>query len=96
MDPNPSEVFSYLADAINLTRVRVDGAVPVIGFAGGPWTLMAYMIEGGGSKTYEKSKKWLYQVRCCMERIRAYLCVVHGCIPMRTCSASFGWIRRSG
>merc|ERR1711872_908436 len=35
--------------------------VPLIGFTGAPWTLMAYMIEGGGSKTQSKAKKWLYQ-----------------------------------
>ena len=32
----------------------------MIGFSGGPWTLLAYMVEGGGSKTLSKVKKWLY------------------------------------
>lgn len=35
--------------------------VPLIGFTGAPWTLMCYMIEGGGSKTMSKAKKWLYK-----------------------------------
>merc|ERR1711942_105245 len=48
-------------DAITLTRQRLEGKVPLIGFTGAPWTLMAYMIEGGGSKTQSKAKKWLYQ-----------------------------------
>ncbi|KAK9753966.1 Uroporphyrinogen decarboxylase (URO-D) [Popillia japonica] len=52
--------LNYVGEAITLTRKRLNGKVPLIGFAGAPWTLMGYMIEGGGSKTYSKSKKWLY------------------------------------
>jgi len=48
-------------DAITLTRKRLEGRVPLIGFAGAPWTLLSYMIEGGGSKTLAKSKGWLYK-----------------------------------
>lgn len=50
----------YVYEAITLTRTKLDGEVPLIGFTGAPWTLMAYMIEGGGSKTWCKSKRWLY------------------------------------
>jgi len=52
--------LQYVFDAITLTRKTIDGQVPLFGFTGAPWTLMAYMIEGGGSKTQAKSKKWLY------------------------------------
>jgi len=52
--------LQYVFDAINLTRKTINGQVPLFGFTGAPWTLMAYMIEGGGSKTHSKSKKWLY------------------------------------
>lgn len=52
--------LSYVGDAITLTRHNLDGIVPLLGFSGAPWTLMAYMIEGSGSKTYAKAKKWLY------------------------------------
>ena len=52
--------LKYVYDAITLTRHRLEGRVPLIGFAGGPFTLMAYMIEGGGSKMFTKSKRWLY------------------------------------
>ena len=53
--------LSYVYDAITLTRTKLNGRVPLFGFAGGPWTLMAYMIEGSGSKTYSKSKAWLFK-----------------------------------
>eukprot|EP00116_Pleurobrachia_bachei_P008194 sb/3468456/ len=55
-----TEKLSYVYEAISLTRCRLEGTVPLIGFSGAPWTLMAYMIEGGGSKTMNKAKKWLY------------------------------------
>lgn len=60
-EPDVRGKLQYLLDAITLTRRESAGihAVPVIGFCGAPWTLMAYMIEGGGSKTFEKSKSWL-------------------------------------
>ena len=53
--------LGYLFEALTLTRRGLDGRVPLIGFVGAPWTLMAYMVEGGGSKTFEKSKSWLYK-----------------------------------
>jgi uroporphyrinogen decarboxylase len=59
-NPDIEATLGYLFDAINLTRRTVKGQVPVIGFAGGPWTLMAYMVEGGGSKTFAKAKRWLF------------------------------------
>jgi uroporphyrinogen decarboxylase len=53
--------LKYVYDAITLTRRQLDGKVPLLGFVGAPWTLMAYMIEGKGSKTQSQAKKWLYQ-----------------------------------
>jgi uroporphyrinogen decarboxylase len=59
-DPNVHVELGYVYDAIAQTRRLLDGRVPLIGFAGAPWTLVAYMIEGGGSKQFAKSKEWLY------------------------------------
>ncbi|KAJ9601756.1 hypothetical protein L9F63_000048 [Diploptera punctata] len=53
--------LGYVAEAITLARHKLDGKVPLIGFSGAPWTLMGYMIEGGGSKTLSKAKAWLYE-----------------------------------
>ncbi len=50
----------YVMDAIKLTKSGLNGRVPLIGFAGAPWTIFAYMIEGSGSKTFSQAKKFLY------------------------------------
>lgn len=50
----------YVMDALKLTKKELGGRVPLIGFAGAPWTIFAYMIEGSGSKTFSKAKKFLY------------------------------------
>ena len=52
--------LGYVFEAITTTRKELKGQVPLIGFSGAPWTLFAYMIEGGGSKTLQKAKSWLY------------------------------------
>lgn len=61
MKPNVEEELGYVFDALNLTRREIAGRVPLIGFAGAPFTLMAYMIEGGGSKTLSRAKRFLYE-----------------------------------
>lgn len=50
----------YVIDAIKLTKKELNGRVPLIGFAGAPWTIFSYMIEGKGSKTFSRAKKFLY------------------------------------
>lgn len=50
----------YVMDALQLTKKALDGRVPLIGFAGAPWTILSYMIEGKGSKTFSQAKKFLY------------------------------------
>jgi uroporphyrinogen decarboxylase len=52
--------LKYVYEALTLTRRELKGQVPLIGFCGAPWTLLAYMIEGGGSKTFSKAKGWLW------------------------------------
>ncbi len=67
LKPDVEHTLGYVFDAIYWTKCRIeetpchdDQTVPVIGFSGAPWTLLGYMIEGGGSKTWSKAKKWLY------------------------------------
>lgn len=53
--------LQYVLDAIRITNRMLAGRVPLIGFAGAPWTILAYMIEGRGSKTFSTAKKFLYK-----------------------------------
>lgn len=57
---NVEESLVYVMQAISLTKQRLNGRVPLIGFAGAPFTILCYMIEGKGSKTWEKAKKFCF------------------------------------
>lgn len=52
--------LSYVLEALRITNKELDGRVPLIGFAGAPWTIFCYMTEGQGSKTFSKARKILY------------------------------------
>lgn len=57
--PDPEQELGYVMQAIRLVKKQLDGRVPLIGFCGAPWTLAAYMIEGKGSRSFEKAKAML-------------------------------------
>ena len=59
--PDVAKDLKYVGEAITLTRHKLEGKVPLIGFTGAPWTLMSYMIQGGGSSTMTKARRWLYK-----------------------------------
>lgn len=59
--PEVEKDLKYVGDAITLTRHKLEGKVPLIGFTGAPWTLMGYMVQGGGSSSMAKPRSWLYQ-----------------------------------
>lgn len=52
--------LSYVLEAIKIVKKNLNGRVPLIGFAGAPWTIFSYMIEGSGSKTFSKARAMLY------------------------------------
>lgn len=54
------ESLKYVMDALALTKQELAGRVPLIGFAGAPWTILCYMVEGKGSKTWEVAKQFAY------------------------------------
>ena len=60
VEPDAATALDYVYEALRVTRRRLEGRVPLIGFAGAPWTLMAYMVEGSGSKTFSRAKSWLF------------------------------------
>jgi uroporphyrinogen decarboxylase len=55
-----AERLSYVMKALALTKKELNGRVPLIGFAGAPWTILCYMIEGKGSKTFDKAKQFCF------------------------------------
>jgi uroporphyrinogen decarboxylase len=59
--PDPVDTMGFLPEAIRRTRKALNDSVPVIGFSGAPFTLAAYMVEGGGSKSYIHIKRLLFE-----------------------------------
>ena len=57
---NVEHHLKYVCDALSLTKKELNDAVPLIGFAGAPWTIFCYMIEGKGSKIWDKAKQFAY------------------------------------
>jgi len=55
-----AERLDYVMKALSLTKKELNGRVPLIGFAGAPWTLLCYMVEGKGSKTFDKAKQFCF------------------------------------
>ncbi len=59
--PDPETELRYVMDAVRLIRQSLAGRVPLIGFAGSPWTLATYMVEGGSSREFARIKHMLYE-----------------------------------
>jgi len=57
---NPEQDLAYVLDAIKIVKKELNGKIPLIGFAGAPFTIFCYMVEGKGSKTFSQAKKMLY------------------------------------
>lgn len=58
--PDPHTELRYVIDAVQLIRRELHGRVPLIGFAGSPWTVGTYVVEGGSSREFSKIKAMLY------------------------------------
>jgi uroporphyrinogen decarboxylase len=65
--------LDYVYEAIQITKRELNGRVPLIGFAGAPWTIFSYMVEGGGSKTFSNARKFLYQQPALAHQLLAML-----------------------
>ena len=59
--PEVEDALDYVFGAIDLTLEKLDDRVPLIGFAGSPWTLLCYAIQGQGSKTFDKAKAFCFE-----------------------------------
>jgi len=71
--PDPAQELRYVIDAVALIRRELGGRVPLIGFAGSPWTVGTYMVEGGGSKTFGRIKRMMYEAPQDLHRLLALL-----------------------
>ena len=58
--PDPATDLRYVIDAVSLIRRELHGRVPLIGFAGSPWTVGTYIVEGGSSKQFDRIKTMMY------------------------------------
>lgn len=58
--PDVHQSLKYVSDALKITKKELNGRVPLIGFAGAPFTIFSYLCEGQGSKTFSKARKLLY------------------------------------
>jgi uroporphyrinogen decarboxylase len=67
--PDPEVELRYVMDAVRLIRRELNGEIPLIGFAGSPWTLATYMVEGGGSKEFALVKRMLFDQPALMHRL---------------------------
>lgn len=59
--PDVKDSLAYVFDAIRLIKQELNARVPLIGFAGAPWTLLCYMVDGKGSKTFDLTKSFCYE-----------------------------------
>jgi uroporphyrinogen decarboxylase len=67
--PDPESELNYVMDAVRLIIKELDGCVPLIGFAGSPWTISTYMVEGGSSKGFQLVKGLMYEDPDAMHRL---------------------------
>jgi len=67
--PDPEGELKYVMDAVRTIRRELDGRVPLIGFAGSPWTLATYMVEGKSSKEYATTKGMMYSDPASLHKI---------------------------
>jgi len=58
--PNIDDTLGYVMDAITMTKEKLDDAIPLIGFAGSPWTILCYCVQGQGSKSFDLAKGFCF------------------------------------
>jgi uroporphyrinogen decarboxylase len=58
--PDVHSELNYVYQAINASKEKLENEIPLIGFAGSPWTLLCYMVQGQGSKTFDKAKEFCF------------------------------------
>ena len=67
--PDPTRELRYVLDAVSLIRRELNGRVPLIGFAGSPWTVGTYVVEGGSSKDFSRIKAMMFDQPATLHRL---------------------------
>jgi len=67
--PDPAETMPFVMETIRILRKRLDHEAPLIGFAGAPFTLASYMVEGGGTRNYAEIKRLMYREPMTIHRL---------------------------
>lgn len=67
--PDPVETMPFVMETIRLLRKRLEHEAPLIGFAGAPFTLASYMVEGGGTRNYAEIKRLMYREPMAIHRL---------------------------
>jgi len=75
-DYEPREALGFTMEAVRQLRVELEGKVPLIGFAGAPFTLASYLVEGGSSRSFEKTKALMYSDPASWHRLASKLASV--------------------
>ncbi|MDA0691242.1 MAG: uroporphyrinogen decarboxylase [Nitrospinae bacterium] len=73
---NAEEQLGFVGDAIRMVRSEISGKVPLIGFAGAPFTLCSYMVEGGKSREFKTTKMMMFETPDLWERLMDKVCVM--------------------
>lgn len=58
--PDIQDTLGYVMDAITMTKEKLNDDIPLIGFAGSPWTILCYCVEGQGSKSFDKARGFCF------------------------------------
>ena len=58
---NVEEKLNYVFDAVKMTKKELPADIPLIGFAGSPWTILCYMVQGSGSKNFDIAKSFCFE-----------------------------------
>ncbi|GJL79130.1 MAG: uroporphyrinogen decarboxylase [Nitrospinaceae bacterium] len=71
---NAEEQLGFVGDAIRMVRSEISGKIPLIGFAGAPFTLCSYMVEGGKSRDFTTTKMMMFEAPDLWERLMDKVC----------------------
>lgn len=79
LDTDVVHKLQYVADAIQVIQQRLNGSIPLIGFAGAPFTVMSYLVEGGSSKDFKLTKLFLHNEPELAHRLLSKIATVTAC-----------------